>query len=235
MKNQLAPMLPMIKQAFKQLNAENIATAQNFSCCGTCARSELKEKLSTDKNSKKNYIGYVFWHNQAHDSAKRTGELSLSHQPFVQDDDLSEKTYNNLCQKVADAIYDALFDSGLCVLWNGDPFNTITVMTKEQGKQKATEIDNKITQALSNKTDEDFLPKSYPGLLYDLTQREMLELFFTCAYAKDARNEMKDRMKFVYKFANQIRKQDQRRMKKLMADTRRMLDRLNKKVSQKTS
>ncbi|MFB9628791.1 DUF6891 domain-containing protein [Nonomuraea helvata] len=102
-----------LTRAFTALAAAGITAKENFTCCGSCGRTEIGGAGSPDAR------GYVFFHSQCTDAAAAGHGLTLLYGGF----DGSPATTSTIGREVVAALELA----GLPAEWNGDPDQAITV------------------------------------------------------------------------------------------------------------
>ncbi|MFF5205843.1 DUF6891 domain-containing protein [Streptosporangium sp. NPDC000396] len=102
-----------LTRAFTALAAAGITTKENFTCCGSCGRTEIGDAGSPDAR------GYVFYHSQCTDVVAAGHGLTLLYGGF----DGSPAT----TAAIGHEVVAALGQAGLPAEWNGDPDQTITV------------------------------------------------------------------------------------------------------------
>jgi hypothetical protein len=102
-----------LTRAFSALEDAGIVAREDFACCSTCGRSEIKAEASEGA------VGFVFFHGQCTDRAAAGGALMLYYGGF---DDSQDTT---AC--VARHVVAELEQVGLSVEWSGDTARAIEV------------------------------------------------------------------------------------------------------------
>lgn len=102
---------PRIEAAFAALSDRGIIARADFECCNSCAQYALFEQERTAWAGMAPAIGYVYFHEQATDSANDGGPLRLGHGAFAEDGD---------GVGVGHLIVSVLIEHGLHPVWDGD-------------------------------------------------------------------------------------------------------------------
>ncbi|MDP4500772.1 DUF6891 domain-containing protein [Nonomuraea turcica] len=102
-----------LTRAFTALADAGITAKENFTCCHSCGRTEIRDAGSLDAR------GYVFFHSQCTDATAAGHGLTLLYGGF----DGPPATTAAIGRDVVAALRQA----GLPVEWNGDPDQAITV------------------------------------------------------------------------------------------------------------
>ncbi len=102
-----------LTRAFSALEDAGIVAREDFACCSTCGRSEIKAEASEGA------VGFVFFHGQCTDRAAAGGALMLYYGGF---DDSQDTTAS-----VARHVVAELEQVGLSVEWSGDTARAIEV------------------------------------------------------------------------------------------------------------
>ncbi len=127
-----------LDRAFASLNANGIVALQNFSCCGTCAWSEIGEPIEQAQSEGKAVEGCVFYHSQGTDCAHEFGHFHLYY-------GTSDETADDLATKaIGERVVQALQNEGLTVSWNGEPGESIVVQDfawRKRWKRHENEIE----------------------------------------------------------------------------------------------
>jgi hypothetical protein len=108
-----------MKEIFKELRKDNCLCRVNFSCCMSCACSEL-EPMRAERGLR----GVVYWHRQDEERYRKTGILEVRYFTAYGGGATVLGTYIVSLLVEHDAVYD----------WDGDPAHTITVYDTEEIK-----------------------------------------------------------------------------------------------------
>jgi len=105
-----------VEKAYDILRFRGYVCRSNFSCCGTCACSELGRWFD-EQYAKEEDRKYVFWHSQGHER-------------LIGDED---PTLNLHWAGYGEEIAETIRSQGLSITWDGTEFRTINVsITDEQ-------------------------------------------------------------------------------------------------------
>lgn len=117
-----------IDRAFADLNAHQVVARGNFSCCGTCADSEIYAEAPEDGN----WLGYVYFHAQDAENIEDTGSTYLGygvnlprHLTKAEWDAMESEARDayyaeKVRQFVSDSVRPVLEQHGMSVTWDGD-------------------------------------------------------------------------------------------------------------------
>lgn len=97
--------------AFAELEKLGIVCRQNFSCCGTCAASEIWDEIEAERKKGREIIGCAHYNWQTTESAVEGDGVWLSYGSVVR----GERASVDIGHKIA----DAMRAQGLEVTWNG--------------------------------------------------------------------------------------------------------------------
>ncbi len=131
-----------VLRAFKELRKNNILAKANHLCCQSCGSSDLCERINTDEV--REWKGYVFWHRQVEAGAfpggaktcefknkykfSSTRNMNLNLYYSGTKDIYESKSQGLTAEEVGHALFYALKDEGLNVLWDGNSANTVIVI-----------------------------------------------------------------------------------------------------------
>ncbi len=101
-----------LRVAFDKLEDQGIVARENFTCCGTCGRSEIGDETDDLKARFGKVRGYVFFHQQDTESAVAGRGLFFNYGAFDAPNEAAEVA-------IGQALADALQSAGLSVEWNG--------------------------------------------------------------------------------------------------------------------
>lgn len=106
---------------FTKLRKQNIFTRVNFSCCQYCAINEMYKIID---DSKKDYIGYVFWTKQDEDKLKDPYDKDFLYLCFGKHE--SEIQFTTI--DIGNKIILALVKEGIHCEWDGSPNTKIKII-----------------------------------------------------------------------------------------------------------
>jgi uncharacterized protein DUF6891 len=129
-----------IESVFRNLEERGILARADFWDCNTCAtealvNTELPAWGDTHVSGPEHQpIGYVFFHQQATDSANEGYSLLLSHGSFNEaEDGVPEHEIEHAQQLVANTIVEEFREHGFLVDWHGDLNVKIPVLEPRGG------------------------------------------------------------------------------------------------------
>jgi hypothetical protein len=129
-----------IEAVLTDLENRGILSRADFQDCNTCAGERiLNQELPAwgDRHvsgPEHQPIGYMFFHEQATDSANHGGPLLLSHGSFSEaDDSLPEEQVQHDQRLVASMIVEEFREHGFDVEWSGDLWAKIPVVEPRGG------------------------------------------------------------------------------------------------------
>lgn len=110
---------------FKTLRKHKLMARANYMCCGSCAGAGIHDDK---QKSKREYIGYVFWHNQDEEKLywKKEPGVYLGFGSFEADENGSENT-----KKIGDLIAEEFRKAGFELRWDGTGSSRIFVHLAE--------------------------------------------------------------------------------------------------------
>lgn len=127
-----------IEAAFGDLEQRGIIARAHYWCCNGCASSGIynnelpryRERFGSEDQP----IGYVFFHEQATESANNGGPLLLSHGSISEGDDFTPaEQVRHDQQLVAQIVIEELREHGFEVQWSGDLDCKIVVVQPYDG------------------------------------------------------------------------------------------------------
>jgi hypothetical protein len=86
--------------AFDELNANGVVARADFSCCGTCASTEI----GAERDDSRHWIGYVYFHNQDTDRLVDSGATYIGYGAF-EPEDFDEAAWDRLSKKAQAKAY----------------------------------------------------------------------------------------------------------------------------------
>lgn len=112
-------MTTQLTRAFQALRRKQIIALQNFSCCQSCALSELERDL---EEGKRQGIGYVFFHQQEGERKAEGYDFHLYY----------GKTPGAHCEAkdIANTVVETLREFGVLTEWNGSESEAIKVINR---------------------------------------------------------------------------------------------------------
>jgi hypothetical protein len=114
-------------KAFAELRKSGYVARANFSCCGTCATSELADYVNgVFKRLGKKIPGAVYWHHQDNERLLRDGRFYVGFGSY------GEEVGNSDVQIGKDLVA-ALKKNGLIIEWNGRAETRVYVKGLEYG------------------------------------------------------------------------------------------------------
>lgn len=108
-----------LDRAFENLKESGILARQHYSCCGTCAVSEIDLELDHARKKKSRARGYCMYNVQDTEGAVEGGGLFLAYGDSEHTDEGSIEIGHEICR--------SLEPQGLNVLWDGDLSKKIAV------------------------------------------------------------------------------------------------------------
>ena len=105
--------------AFEELNALGIMARHNWTCCGTCGRSEMPDEFHRLRGTFQHapIVGFAFYHQQDTESAADGGGLFIG---YGSTEHLkTEKEYDARSVAVGVEVKRVLVENGLKVKWSG--------------------------------------------------------------------------------------------------------------------
>ena len=123
-----------VLRAFKALRKDKILARANHWCCQSCGGSDLEGRMETRlKSGTPKWKGYAFWHQQTEERAfgrnygyNRTLNIYYTGTKDL-DDELTHSDDGMSSEEIGYALYNALKEEGLNVLWDGDANNSVAV------------------------------------------------------------------------------------------------------------
>lgn len=129
-----AGLISNIDAAFAELNSKGVVARGAFTCCGTCANTEIWDEAPDGE-----WLGYIYFHQQDAESIPERGQTYLGYganMPHY----ISEPEWDALSEDARDVFYLAVVKDlaeatiipvlrahGLSVTWNGDLATRILV------------------------------------------------------------------------------------------------------------
>ena len=112
-----------VLEAFKTLRKNRVLAKANFSCCGSCAGSEIDGRLE-DKPMK--WDGYAYWHRQ---TEARAFPWVFSYDPPSLNIYYGGNEYGSdmTTEHIGSRIVAVMESHGLNVHWDGNPDNSIEI------------------------------------------------------------------------------------------------------------
>jgi len=104
------PELRIFEQLTKELDKRGVLFLENFWCCSRCGHS-----AAGNHRTGPHQFGYVFYHGQDTEGAKRSGSLILAFGSFKDNDD------DEIAVQVGQTFVETATELGFNVEWNGDP------------------------------------------------------------------------------------------------------------------
>lgn len=136
-----------LKELFDNLNKKSAVLAEmNYFCCDTCARADLK-----DRDEKVPHYAYCYFHNQATETAVRTGVLMLSFGVF-------DKDYK--MQFLGLKLCKYFIKHGLEVKWDLSPDKKIEIKLTEKMVEELEELVDDSSDESSDESSDDSLTDS---------------------------------------------------------------------------
>ncbi len=105
--------------AFGDLELSGVVCRHNFSCCGTCAASEIWDEIDAERSKGREIIGCAHYHCQDTESAVEGHGVYLSYGSVLQ----GEKPSVDIGHRIV----EAMRAHGLKVTWDGSLSNRIHV------------------------------------------------------------------------------------------------------------
>lgn len=126
-----------IDSVFADLEKRGIIARPDFSCCNGCASGELEDEVKAWTGAVP-VTGYVFFHEQATDSANDGGSLWLAHGSLLEKDTdgNNETEYGRLLaeqERIAEEIVREFREHGFTVNWDGNLARKIAVLEPLDG------------------------------------------------------------------------------------------------------
>ena len=123
-----------VLRAFKALRKDKILARANHWCCQSCGGSDLEGRMETRlKSGTPKWKGYAFWHQQTEERAfgrnyghNRTLNIYYTGTKDL-DDELTHSDDGMSSEEIGYALYNALKEEGLNVLWDGDANISVAV------------------------------------------------------------------------------------------------------------
>ena len=120
-----------LDRAFAALEAIGVVARQNFTCCNTCGRYEIRGEMAQEQSQGRQLIGYTFFHSQDTESAAAGGDLFLSYGPS------SLTTTDESVLAVGRIVATTLRNAGFQVEWGENPARKIQVKMSWQRRRPA--------------------------------------------------------------------------------------------------
>ena len=105
-----------VLKAFRLLRKQGFIAKGNFSCCTSCATSELENMAKLEKN----IVGWVYWHKQCEKTYQEIGELYLGWGLLEDGDDKAKEVVKKICK--------ALTACGVKYEWDGSLTKKVKVI-----------------------------------------------------------------------------------------------------------
>lgn len=102
-----------LERVFERLEAVGIISRQNFTCCGTCGAAEIDYEVEDFEEQGLRARGYVFFHQQATESAVEGYGINFSYGSFKKN--ASDRDHEAIAQDLVRELKDKEFE----VDWNG--------------------------------------------------------------------------------------------------------------------
>jgi hypothetical protein len=122
-----------LDRAFEMLERAGIVARQNFTCCSNCGHYEIGDEIKAARKKRRPVSGYAFYHMQDTESAVEGGGIYIKYDTLTSDDEKKKQ--------VGRKIVEALEESDLDAVWNGDPNTAILVRLKWQKRRPADELE----------------------------------------------------------------------------------------------
>lgn len=110
-----------LDRAFAWLQSVGVVARQNFACCPSCGRGEIRGEMETAQRHGLTVRGYTFFHMQETEGAVRGEGMHLHYGP------LDQKADDADYEVIGRMVVAALRDAGLKAVWNGSGQQTIRV------------------------------------------------------------------------------------------------------------
>lgn len=116
-----------LTKAFKLLRKEGLIAKQNFSCCGSCATSEIGEQAKIKaKKVGKFPKGYVQYNRQSTEGIEIFGSVHISYGAFYSRNDIKRtECFTDI--EIGELIVAKMKEVGLKTEWNGDADKCVKV------------------------------------------------------------------------------------------------------------
>jgi hypothetical protein len=120
----------MVHKVFPALRRKGILARSNFLCCQSCAGYDLATQAT-----KKNSLGYVFWHNQDEERIWGSGELMLAYTGSEECNTPPKNAKSTL--EIGRMVIEELKRNGISYDWDGTDGQRICVLASKGIKEYA--------------------------------------------------------------------------------------------------
>ena len=117
-----------LDRAFASLEAAGVVARAHFTCCQSCARSEIGGEVATVRARGREVRGHVFFHAQDTERAVAGHGLLLGYGPVGQPSPAATEAIGHV-------VVEALREAGLQPVWNGSAAQRIAVPLRWQRRR----------------------------------------------------------------------------------------------------
>ena len=136
-----------VLRAFKALRKDRILARANHWCCQSCGGSDLEGRMETRlKSGTPKWKGYAFWHQQTEERAfgrnygyNRTLNIYYTGTKDL-DDELTHSDDGMSSEEIGYALFYALKEEGLNVIWDGNADNSMAVFPDVFKEEEETKV-----------------------------------------------------------------------------------------------